>query len=123
MSERSLFQLGSFKAHSGDVLPWKIACNVLWPDDWDCLALMLTEMISPFGMVEGVPNGGTPFANALLPHCNPGHPLLIVDDVLTTGRSMETYRAGLSVPSMGAVVFSRGPEVPTWITPIFRMWQ
>lgn len=121
MSERSLFQTGSFKSNSGDVLPWKIDCDILWPDDWECLALMLTEMISPFGMVEGVSTGGIKFANALQAHCLPGHPLLIVDDVLTTGRTMETVRAGR--PSVGAVVFSRGPVVPGWITPIFRMWQ
>ncbi len=121
MSERSLFQTGSFKSNSGVVLPWKIECDVLWPDDWECLALMLTEMIGPFGTVEGVPKGGISFADALLPYCTPGHPLLIVDDVLTTGRTMESFRAGRR--SVGAVVFSRSPVVPSWVTPIFRMWQ
>ncbi len=118
---KSLFQAGSFRSHSGEVLPWKIECDVLRPADWDCLALMLTEMIGPFGQVEGVPKGGIAFANALLPHCTPGYPLLIVDDVLTTGMSMETFRAGRR--SFGAVVFSRGPIVPGWITPIFRTWR
>lgn len=122
MSERSLFQTGSFKSHSGEVLPWKIACDTLSVDDWDCLALMLTEMIGPFGNVEGISKGGTPFANALQKHCdNPRmFPLLIVDDVMTTGQSMEQARKGRR--SVGAVVFARGPIVPNWITPIFRMW-
>ncbi len=123
MSERSLFQTGSFKSHSGEVLPWKIACDTLSVDDWNCLALMLTEMIGPFGSVEGISQGGTPFAKALLQYCdNPQQfPLLIVDDVLTTGQSMEQARCMRR--AVGAVVFSRGPVVPSWITPIFRMWE
>ncbi len=120
MSEISLFQTGSFKSHSGEILPWKIACDTLSLDDWECLALMLSEMIGPFGSVEGVPKGGIPFANALGKHVTQG-PLLIVDDVFTTGRSMETHRAGRR--SVGAVAFSRGPQVPGWITPVFRMWE
>ena len=123
MSEVSLFQTGSFKSHSGEVLPWKIACDTLSIDDWQCLALMLTEMIGPFGMVQGVPKGGTPFANALGFHCTPGAPLLLVDDVLTTGKSMEQFRRKWQCPTMGAVVFSRGMDTPGWITPIFRMYQ
>ncbi len=120
MSGQSLFQAGSFRSHSGEVLPWKIECDVLRPADWDCLALMLRMKIGPFGEVEGVPKGGIAFANALLPHCTLGYPLLIVDDVLTTGGSMETLRDGRR--AMGAVVFSRGAS-PGWITPIFRTWR
>ena len=120
MSEISLFQLGNFKSHSGEILPWKIACDRLRLEDWECLAVMLTEMIGPFGSVEGVPRGGIPFANAVSRYTTQG-PLLIVDDVFTTGRSMEAHRAGRR--SLGAVVFSRGAVVPGWVTPIFRMWE
>jgi len=118
----NLFQLGTFDANSGTVLPWRIECDNLMPEDWECLAAMLVEMVGPFGKVEGVSGGGLPFANALQRYVTEECPLLIVDDVLTTGASMEKAREG-NTPSFGAVVFSRGPITPTWITPIFRMWQ
>jgi hypothetical protein len=49
-------------------------------------------------------------------------PHLIVDDVLTTGASMEAARAKLwpgSLP-LGVVIFARGP-CPDWVWPIFRL--
>lgn len=119
MSEVSIFQTGSFETPQG-VMPWRISCDQLSTDDWQCLALMLTEMISPFGFVEAASSGGQPFADALSKHVSTG-PHLIVNDVLVTGRSMEEARKGRR--SLGAVVFSTGPVVPGWITPIFRMWE
>ena len=45
--------------------------------------------------------------------------MLIVDDVFTTGASMEA----LHTPGdIGAVVFARG-LCPSWITPLFQMWS
>ena len=119
LSEISIFQTGSFDTPQG-IVPWQIACEHLKLDDWEALAIMLSEMISPFGLVEAASPGGQAFANSLLKHASTG-PLLIVDDVLTTGRTMEKARAGRR--STGAVVFSQGPVVPGWITPIFRMWE
>jgi len=48
--------------------------------------------------------------------------LLIVDDVLTTGSSMEEVRKemGTYYQSEGFVLFARG-ECPDWITPLFQM--
>lgn len=119
----NLFKLGEFNASSGTMQPWKIECDALTSDDWECIAAMLIEMIGPFGNVEGVPGGGLPFANALQRYKSEEGPLLIVDDVLTTGNNMEHLRDSIDKPSFGAVVFSRSPMTPTWITPIFRMWQ
>ena len=46
--------------------------------------------------------------------------MLIVDDVLTTGASMEHERARCSGRTIGVVLFARGP-CPEWIHPVFRM--
>lgn len=54
--------------------------------------------------------------------------LLLVDDVLTTGGSLEALRASYLVQPkpgyardqiQGAVMFARG-ECPTWIKPVFQ---
>jgi len=44
--------------------------------------------------------------------------LLIVDDVCTTGASMEAHRRGRD--ALGAVLFARGP-VPSWVYSLFSM--
>lgn len=110
-----MFQLGKFKGHSGVFLQWKIECDDLSMDDWKCLAWVANELIAPFGSVEGVPEGGCIIADLLKPYAKRG-PLLIVDDVLTTGQSMEEQRAKRA--AVGLVVFARG-LCPAWITPIF----
>jgi len=68
-----------------------------------------------FGAVEGVPSGGLRFAEALRQYQSAG-PLLIADDVLTTGASMELHRAGRD--ALGVVIFARGP-CPAWVAPKF----
>ncbi len=110
-----MFQFGKFKSHSGEVLHWKIECDDLTLADWKCLACVIKESVVPFGSVEGVPMGGCCLADLLKPYVTKG-PLLIVDDVLTTGGSMEEHRAGRL--AIGAVVFARG-LCPAWVTPIF----
>ena len=114
----NLFQLGSFKSHSGEALPWKINCDVLTIQDWECLASMIAVKIGMFGKLEGVPKGGLALVEALKFHRYRSGPLLIVDDVLTTGRSMEEQRARRK--AIGAVVFARG-SCPSWVTPLFQM--
>jgi orotate phosphoribosyltransferase len=48
---------------------------------------------------------------------------LIVDDVLTTGKSMEEMRKKHSnVLTIGVVLFARG-KCPKWVEPIFNMWD
>lgn len=111
-----MFQLGNFKAHSGEMLHWKIECDTLRPDDWKCLARIVYDLVGPFGSIEGVPTGGCYLANWLEQYKTRG-PLLIVDDVLTTGQSMEEHRAKRA--AIGVVIFARG-HCPKWITPIFQ---
>lgn len=120
----NLFQMGHFTLHSGEVATWKIECDALLEEDWETLAHIAAAALPPFGAVAGVPTGGYAFANALCPYCVPGcNALLIADDVLTTGRSMEQLRDAFTthgVETIGVVVFARG-DCPEWIYPIFRM--
>ena len=114
----NLFRLGNFKSHSGETLSWKIDCDVLTGEDWECLASMIVDKVGGFGKLEGVPKGGLALVEALKFHRYRSGPLLIVDDVLTTGRSMKAHRAGRD--AIGAVVFARGP-CPSWVIPLFQM--
>jgi len=113
----SLFQLGDFTLASGVKSAWKIECDALTPDDWSALAKMAVERLPAFGEVEGVPRGGIPFADALRIYATQG-PLLIAEDVVTTGGSMERFRAGRD--AIGIAVFGRG-QFPEWINPLFRL--
>ena len=114
-----MFKWGEFRSHAGLTLPFKIELDGLTDADWDCLARMVADAFA-FGHVDGVPTGGLRFATALSRYVEPGDPgLLIADDVLTTGKSMERQRAGRE--AMGVVVFSRTNYEPGWIFPIFRL--
>ena len=111
-----LFQRQSFIAHSSRRLDWKIECDALTDEDWDTLAWRVAQNVR-FGSVYGIPNGGIRFARALEPYVTSG-PRLIVDDVLTTGKSMREARQSSS--DLGVVVFARG-ICPHWVTPIFSL--
>jgi len=113
-----LFVSGDFTLHSGLQSPWKIDCDALTNADWATLAAMAVPLLRPFKEVEGIPRGGIKFATALRPYAKPDASLLLlVDDVLTTGESMEQRRAG-GDRVIGVVAFARGPW-PSWVTPLF----
>lgn len=111
----SLFQAGDFKLHSGARADFLIECAALTQQDIFALAEFIGRRMK-FGSVEGVPRGGLRLANALEDFCGRGGPL-IVDDVLTSGASMEKQR-GDREGAQGVVIFARGPY-PTWIRPVF----
>jgi hypothetical protein len=122
----NLFRFGECQLHSGQISNWKIDCDALSSEDWDTLAHMAMEFLPPFCGAVGVPRGGNKFADALLKHrtsSDPSLPFLIVDDVLTTGSSMEEFRDRLMVGSVdapapiGVVAFARGLW-PDWVTPV-----
>lgn len=119
----NLFMLGDFTLNSGAQSCWKLECDALTDEDIKCLAWMIREMVGPFSSVEGVPRGGLRFAEALQKYTTMGvkdNGHLIVDDVLTTGGSMERLKSmrknapGDFRDIKGAVVFARGP-CPSWI--------
>lgn len=117
-----LFKFGWFSSHAGFQLPWKIDCeDGLADGDWDAIAQLIAWKFA-FRSVYGIPKGGTKLAEALDKYCEPGYPIIIVDDVLTTGRSFVHARAALGNPEdvFGVVVFARGP-VPDWVWPILTV--
>jgi len=116
----NLFQLGDFKLHSGVVSFWKIDCDALTLEDWSALARIAYMKTIRFREVVGIPEGGLKLAEALKPYRfpNPGYPILIVDDVLTTGASMEEARGQVQGETIGLVVFARS-HCPEWVTALF----
>lgn len=122
-----LFQFGKFNLHSGDVSEWKIDCDALTGGDIAALAAIGAAQLGPsrpFRDVIGIPRGGLRLAEAMSKYVTPeASALLIVDDVLTTGRSMREERArlnNLEIGAFGLVIFARTRAEP-WVTRIFQM--
>ncbi len=121
MSEETtnLFHLHRLIGHSGGELTWKVECDALNDEDWNCLAQLAYRMLPPFGPVEGVATGGLRFAEALRHFSRCPDRLLIADDVCTTGRSLEAVRAGRD--AIGVVAFARSLDYPRWVMPIWTV--
>lgn len=116
----NLYQSGLFKLSSGRQSFFKIDCDALTEEDWITLANMALSVLTPFSAVEGVPNGGIAFAKALERYIEPGaNKLLIAEDVVTTGASMERQRNGRD--ARGICVYNRALSYPRWIHSIFRI--
>lgn len=116
--ETPLFENKGFVSHSGISLPFKINCDALLDEDIETLADIISKKFK-FSKVYGVPRGGIRLANALEKYLSPEGPILIVDDVLTTGKSMEIFKEEIGGNgAIGVVIFARG-ECPKWIKPIF----
>jgi hypoxanthine phosphoribosyltransferase len=70
--------------------------NNLTAEDYACIAKVVAGTVR-FNEVIGIPSGGIALAEALRPYTDPEvEKALIVDDVLTTGKSMEEMRAKLT---------------------------
>jgi hypothetical protein len=120
-TQNNLFVREPFISHSGIKLDWKINCDALTDEDLDCLAWIITEHFSPIREVVSIPSGGDRLAQALqcyLSHQKDGH-TLIIDDVLTTGGSMDAARE-FHPDARGVVIFARG-ICPDWVWPVFQM--
>jgi orotate phosphoribosyltransferase len=127
---KDLIKFGSFTSHSGLTLPWKIDCDNLSNNDIEAFAAIISGQFS-FKEVVGVPTGGLRLAKALKKYskekaCN----ILIVDDVLTTGKSMNEYYNKIMQDKKlqdmlniyGVVLFARG-VCPSWIVSLFQLNQ
>ncbi len=118
---KTLFKRGNFISSSGKRLRWKVECDSLSNADIDCLAYVIRQS-NDFSKVVGVPRGGLRLASALAPFVSKlaYDPVLIVDDVLTTGKSMEEMRKTINHPIIGVVIFARG-KCPHWVVPIWQL--
>ena len=121
-----LFQSVDFKSHSGLELKWKIECDAISDPEWFTISQMIMEITPPFKEAVGIPRGGTKLGR-LLNQYGTGKredPVCIVDDVLTTGGSMEEFKIKRSwrnpTDYIGWVVFAR-IETPKWVTALFQM--
>ena len=123
--KQNLFIHNNVTLNSGLSSDFKIECDALNFQDTETLAYLISKKFI-FKEVHGVPTGGINLANALKKYINKGSAYtLIVDDVLTTGKSMEVTRELLKLSAdstYGVVVFSRG-KCPSWVYPIFQMWN
>lgn len=118
----NLFQKADIILSSGKKSDFKIECDALTNEDWECLAYLISKM-TKFKMVYGVPRGGKKLEKCLEKYCIEDRilPNLICDDVLTTGSSMNKIKSSYSSVNMiGVVIFARG-KCPDWITPVFQM--
>lgn len=114
----NLFNFGDFPLASGTRSPFLIDCKFLSHEEWIALTDLALCFLKPFTEVEGVPTGGNYWADCLANYCQPEGGLLIVEDVWTTGASMEKQRAGRK--AQGIVLFARSMP-PPWVVPLFYM--
>jgi hypothetical protein len=121
----NLFQYGKFTSAAGRELDFKIECDALTPEDWDCLARLIVDRVGPFGQVMGVPTGGYPLQDALWKYQKGGDfPILVVDDVWTTGQSMLNFVKENNINQFdwnGYVVFARVPIINAHVKALFTM--
>lgn len=117
----SLFLNQSFISHSGINLPFKIECDDLTPEDLKTLAEIVSHKFK-FKQAIGIPRGGNRFAHALNNFAHSQNSLtLIVDDVYTTGKSMNEMAKNYENSwHIGIVIFARN-LTPNWIYPIFSL--
>ena len=122
-----LFQSVNLKSHSGLDLTWKIEMDALQDGEWFTIKKMIMERTPPFKEAVGIPRGGIKLGDLLNEHSTGREedPICIVDDVLTTGSSMEYFlnqyeRNRRPFTAIGWVVFARNP-CPSWVTALFQM--
>lgn len=130
-----LFKFGRFTAASGRELDFKVECNAFTSADWREIAAIAAPRIPPFREVYGVPTGGVVLADSLRPYCNlNSRRILVVDDVWTSGGSMQAYMGGApwrkelsyekreSLEIRAFALFVRGNTiVPPWVDFFWRL--
>ncbi len=138
--DEPLIQFGEYSLNSGLTSDYKLVADAFIRANIKGLPKLISRMVGPFGSVYGVSRGGLKLAERLKPlvfnGTLGGHlvPHLIVDDVLTTGRSLQRafdahksqWPGGEPNPLnrppaiIGCVVFARG-RCPPWVKSLFQM--
>jgi hypothetical protein len=123
----NLFQYGEITLHSGEESNFKIECDALTDHDWLTIAEMIRPRIPSFGQVLGIPDGGLPLQR-IMEGFQSGvetEPLLIVDDVYTTGASMRDAHFKMASRwkglIFGVVVFARAPIQEPWVQALWTL--
>ena len=106
----------NFISHAGLPMTWKIECDAISPDEWNCLARMIRENEPQnWQKAVGIPRGGCPLGEALDEYSTgvSTDPVLIADDVYTTGMSQKVFKEEhyKDIATIQWVVFSREPTV------------
>jgi orotate phosphoribosyltransferase len=119
----NIFQKQEVKLNSGEISDFKIECDALTYADIECIAYLISKRVK-FKKAIGVPTGGIRIAEAVNIYSEPNSeelPILIVDDVLTSGGSMERFKSELGATNViGVVIFAR-QKCSDWITPLFSL--
>lgn len=124
-----LITLSEFTSTNGVRLPFKIECNAI-PDEWMMgFAFAIERMFADLGpprLAIGVPTGGLRLAKQIDDSiCSGiGQYILLVDDVLTTGKTITDWRDRLasSYPVYGVVLFARR-MLPPWCRALFTTYE
>ena len=90
----NLFQDGDFISHAGLPLKWKIECDAIKEEEWETLAKIIREYEPRnWRFAIGIPRGEVSLGVALDKYStkDPNDPVLIADDVYTTGKSFRDY--------------------------------
>ncbi len=113
----SLFNHGDFLLHSGSRSKYLIDCNAFSDEDLETFAKIIADDCV-FSSVYGIPRGGLRLAEHLEKYKSSTGIHIIVDDVLTTGKSMKKAKKLYPTNSLGYVIISRleKADVPWWIT-------
>ncbi len=118
----NLFQKGRIQLSEGSIADFKIECDALTDEDIECIAWMISEQLE-FKIVMGIPTGGIRLEKALRKYATKeSKTVLLCDDVLTTGNSMEKMKAKfVHKDIIGVVIFARR-KCPEWVSPLFKLW-
>lgn len=127
-------QRGEFVLNSGHDSGFKIEVDEISDETIDTAMWLAYKSLPYINEVVSVPRGGDRMARSFRKYLTTESPkksynVLIVDDVLTTGYSMEKVKGrelNSSSPFIqvyGIVLFSRLKReyVPSWIVPVFQM--
>lgn len=119
-------QLADITLNSGRRSAFKVECDALTDEEVATSCALLAKVLPPFGYVSGVPTGGLRLEEAMWPYVTTG-PLLVIDDVWTTGGSVRRHLEALGhTDALVAVLFARG-GYPATVTALWtlddRLWS